>query len=126
MSPLFVTAISIGLQLVSFQLARDPYLFRTFGKTWYGQNPNLTSYPSFPQKILLSSGFASVSAPAAAIYSDFFSKLADLLGATTQNVSIVALWNQTSGQSMPITTMLNAVCDLATNYLYPYDNSPIH
>lgn len=69
----------------------------------------MTSYPKFPKKLLLSSGFDSVSAPAAAIYNNFFSELSDILGAIVQNVSIAGLWNETSSQTLPVTTLMNQV-----------------
>ncbi|KAL5527170.1 hypothetical protein ACEPAG_5961 [Sanghuangporus baumii] len=88
-------------------LTRDPYLFRDFGKAWYAENESFRSYPSFPKEFLLSSSFAAVDAAASAIYTDFFAKLAGLLGATTQNFSIAETWNATNPVGVPVNVYLN-------------------
>lgn len=86
----------------------NPQLFTTFGKNWYAGS--FESLLAFPKKILLSSSFSGVSAPAMAVYDTLFGLLADFLGASANNFSIAAEWNATSGTGVPINTFLNAVC----------------
>lgn len=92
------------------QIARDPVLFATFGKSWY--SGSFESYSAFPAKMLVSSEFSGVSSAAMAVYADFFSKLQTFLGAeVTSNFSIPEQWNETSGVGVPLTTWLNTVRD---------------
>ncbi|TFY83359.1 hypothetical protein EWM64_g647 [Hericium alpestre] len=88
-------------------MARDPHLFSQFGKAWY--SGSFQSFPSFPQQILLSDSFKSLSANASAVYDDFFGKLRTFLGqnATIANFSIPAQWNQTSETGVSVNKLLN-------------------
>lgn len=97
------------MYLLILQLARDPHLFRTFGKAWYGENEMFRSYPSFPAQLLLSPSFQRVSSASRELYTDFFAKLQGFLGATIQNFSIPEAWNATAPVDVPVNTYLNEV-----------------
>lgn len=108
-------------------MTRDPKLFQTFGKSWYGENTLFKSYPSFPKTLLLAPSFESVSEPAMEVYNSFFTKLQDFLGATIANYSIADNWNQTSGISTPVATYLNAVsCEAFTLTYDSWSRASLH
>ncbi|KAH8112112.1 amidase signature enzyme [Phellopilus nigrolimitatus] len=88
-------------------LARDPRLFRSFGKAWYGENTMFRSYPSFPTKLLLSPDFQGLTPAATDVYNSFFAQLQACLGASVQNFTIADAWNTTSGVGVPVNSYLN-------------------
>ena len=91
------------------KLARDPKLFAAFGKAWY--SGTFKEYPSFPSKLLLAGEFSNVTAPAAALYTDFIGKLSSFLNASVSDFSVAAAWNESSGTGVPITQFVNKVRD---------------
>ena len=100
-------------------MTRDPKLFSKFGKAWYAENENLTSYPYLPKKVLRSSSFDSLTnEDAKAVYESFLTKLTDFLGATRQNFSIAEEWNKTSGVDEAAATYFNQVSSLIIIILY--------
>ena len=70
-------------------LARDPTLFQSFAKIWYGNR--FISYSNFPKNILYSTQFLNLSLTAAKLFQNFSKKLNDFLGSngtTLFNVSL--------------------------------------
>jgi hypothetical protein len=68
--------------------ARDPTLFQTFAKTWYGDR--FIWYSKFPKTILYSAQFSDLSPTTTKFFGSFFNKLSKFLGSngtTLFNVS---------------------------------------
>ncbi|THG97905.1 hypothetical protein EW145_g7517, partial [Phellinidium pouzarii] len=97
-------------------LARDPYLFRDFGKAWYGENPMFQDYKKFPSKLLLSPSLQSMSPAATEVFDDFIANLQKFLGASVHNFSIAEAWNETSGVDIPVNTYMNETYSTITAF----------
>ena len=93
-------------------------MFAKFGKHWYAES--FSSYSAFPAKLFASAEFAVIDGPASELYTSFIAKLQEFLSAEmATNFSIPALWNETSGIDVPLTTYVNEV-SASSSYLYKH------